>query len=1342
MTQNIANGSFQLQTSGAPRTVHRISQQDLHDIWTWNATVPEAVDACVHDLISERTEQQPDAPAICAWDGELTYRELDELSTRLAHQLVSLGVGPNVIVPLCFEKSMWTPVAMLAVMKAGGASVAMDSSQPEQRLRSIVRQVEAQLVLSSSINQAMSETFTAGNVIIVCREHFENMDNERNRLALPHTAKPLDLLYVVFTSGSTGTPKGAMISHSNFCSAIKYQQVPLGFRSTSRVFDFVSYAFDVSWSNILHTFTCGGCLCIPSEHDRHEDIQGAMQRLRVNYAHLTPTVARMLSAQDIACLVTLAFIGEPVTISDVAQYHSSQAHMINTYGPAECTPVSTLATIVSTRQGKFSIGHGYGANAWIVDPIALDQLLPCGWVGELLLEGPIVGTGYLQDMDKTARAFIEDPTWLLRGGPGCAGRRGRLYRTGDLVRYNADGTLVFIGRKDTQVKIRGQRVELGEVEHHVRHSLIDAADASVVAEVITPEGSSNPTLVAFVGLGEAADGSDDGAKAAMKKITAGAEEKLAEVLPAYMIPSAYIPIDKMPMTVTGKTDRRRLREIGGSLTLEQLAELNPSRGERRQPSTAAEGQLQRLWAAVLGIEEGSIGVDDSFLRIGGDSILAMRLVGAAREQGLSLTVADVFKQPRLSEQALLVKPGNTPYHDPKPFSFISTEHDLDHYLRLEIIPYLDHPGETVLDVLPATYFQAQCVTSALTSPLGRCFHFFMDLSRGTDIVRLFDSCIKLWDSLDILRTVFIQGRDGYLQVVGKKLRPIIDVYGTKGDLAKFSQTIYDKDLASPLKLGRSFTRFLITHASDGQKRLTIRLSHAQYDGICLERIISCLAACYDGRKLPAIPKFAGYIKHAMLHRETARDYWRSLLHGSRITKMRPSADTTNIHNKASLSGELIKLKQTCPAPRCRNGLTPATLFTALSACALARSTKSSDVVFGLLVSGRSMLPSGLQDVIGPCVNVIPIRVRFTDDGTLDFALKCVEEQRLRGLQFETSQFSDIARHCTDWPGPPKDFGVVVQYQNIEENPTADISGENSRLNIHEREQYTNTPVVGIFAKLVQGFWNLEISASVNFYSQHDMATMLEELLALIASVYRSAVVPPCVGLTIQWRPYLAFYVRLTSITLTQLSRKMEKLRGSTSTLAKSLIAFFRNGPGRYATTIHKVRFLSISYIDDDTDGDWWRQTTDYAYEAFQLLIMNWNIMRVSELQLCLLCFGAISSVDDPGIWSLLKVRGLAYLTILGLRRCIVPEVRKWLKARTHRRKLFPWAALGVENPGPNNWTNRLKYQDDLPHWQQHRGEKCKATVGLLQAAKTMAYAVKKEGELPLASLATADTAVR
>jgi len=205
------------------------------------------------------------------------------------------------------------------------------------------------------------------------------------------------------------------------------------------------------------------------------------------------------------------------------------------------------------------------------------------------------------DPEKTAVSFVEDPPWLLCGGLGYSGRHGRLYKTGDLVRYNPDGTLVFIGRKDAQVKIRGQRVELGEVGYYVRRALEDGGEASVVAEVIRPDGSNNPMLVAFLTISKDTNEPEDKVSEALKYLTKGLEEQLADQLPAYMIPSAYIPIDKVPMTATGKRDRRRLWEIGGSMTLEQLAALNPQRAERREPSTVAEQQLQQLWASVLGI---------------------------------------------------------------------------------------------------------------------------------------------------------------------------------------------------------------------------------------------------------------------------------------------------------------------------------------------------------------------------------------------------------------------------------------------------------------------------------------------------------------------------------------------------------------------------------------------------------------------------------------------------------------------------------------------------------------------------------------------------------------------
>ncbi|KFY13765.1 hypothetical protein V492_03046, partial [Pseudogymnoascus sp. VKM F-4246] len=440
------------------RDVETACPQDLHDIWTWNATVPEAVDACVHDLIAERTAQQPDAPAICAWDGDLTYHELDELSTRLAHQLVGLGVGPNVIVPLCFEKSMWTAVAMLAVMKAGGASVAMDSSQPEERLRSIVQQVKPIVVVSSAANEALAGRLSAAAVLVVDAQHLNRAEgnDEAGSRRLPKV-KSSDTLYIVFTSGSTGTPKGAMSTHMNFSSAIHHQQSKLGFNSRSRVYDFASYSFDIVWLNILHSLTCGGCLCVPSESDRKNNISASMEHMQVNYSDMTPSTARLIDPTSVPTLQTLILAGETISVDDVQRW-PLQVKVVKAYGPAECTDLATVATADPTAASQSEIGKGLAITTWVVNQHM--GICPIGSTGELVLEGPLVGAGYLSDPEKTATAFVRDPPWLLQGHEGGAGRRGRLYRTGDLVRYNRDGTLVFIGRKDAQVKIRGQRVEL------------------------------------------------------------------------------------------------------------------------------------------------------------------------------------------------------------------------------------------------------------------------------------------------------------------------------------------------------------------------------------------------------------------------------------------------------------------------------------------------------------------------------------------------------------------------------------------------------------------------------------------------------------------------------------------------------------------------------------------------------------------------------------------------------------------------------------------------------------------------------------------------------------------
>ena len=331
----------------------------------------------------------------------MSYAELDNLSTQLAYQLIHMGVRPGTALPLCFEKSMWMPVTQLAVMKAGAASAVIDPNQTKDRITSMLKTIRSELVLCGPTTADMIYRITEREPFVVKEETISNYpeqgDDAGFETLLP-AVKPSNLLYVVFTSGTTGNPKGVMITHENFTSAVELQQEYLHFKSTMRLVNFCSYAFDVAWSDVLHTLTVGGCLCIPSEHERKNDFVDFMRRKRVTYIHLTPSVAAILELDTVPTLETVALIGEVVDFDKLPRLRHIKTTIV-TYGPAECT-VTTTAIVNDGNLAKATIGWACGSTAWIVDP-KRDALTPVGLLGELLLEGPLVGGGYLNDSVKT-----------------------------------------------------------------------------------------------------------------------------------------------------------------------------------------------------------------------------------------------------------------------------------------------------------------------------------------------------------------------------------------------------------------------------------------------------------------------------------------------------------------------------------------------------------------------------------------------------------------------------------------------------------------------------------------------------------------------------------------------------------------------------------------------------------------------------------------------------------------------------------------------------------------------------------------------------------------------------
>ncbi|RAL03130.1 nonribosomal peptide synthase [Aspergillus ibericus CBS 121593] len=581
-------------------------------IFNWNAAPPAAVLECAHELVRQRAARQPQAPAIDSWDAQMTYAELDTLSDRLATTLVKVGVKAEVIVPLCFEKTAWYVVALLAVLKAGGAFVPLDPAHPSARLREIVGQVDAPVVLTTAKYHGLFADFSVKALVVdaaTIKEH-----PARSRDSIPASASnPENLAYVIFTSGSTGKPKGTMIQHHIL--------------------------------EILTGLIFGACICIPNEQLGRADFVQSMNDFRVNWAFLTPSVLKVLSPDQLPLLKTLVLGGEAMSESDMMTW-AGCLQLMNGYGPSECSVAATANTKLNPHSSPRNIGQAIGGVCWIVDPENHHVLLPVGAAGELIIQGPIVSRGYLKDPVKTAAAFFDSPVWMK---PGTTPIWNRFYKTGDLVRYDAEGMIHFIGRKDHQVKLHGQRMELGEVEHHLwTDSLIRNGMA-----LVPYTGLCKARLVGVVSLDKQHATSPvqthpsirlvDHAEAAAD--TRAIAERLSQLLPTYMVPTVWIVLESLPLMSSGKMDRKKVADLVADISPEAFQHImgNTDNLSDATPVSKTEALVRKVWAKTLDIPEDQISKHSNFLSVGGDSIKAMAAMSEFRRLGVTVLVADLLR---------------------------------------------------------------------------------------------------------------------------------------------------------------------------------------------------------------------------------------------------------------------------------------------------------------------------------------------------------------------------------------------------------------------------------------------------------------------------------------------------------------------------------------------------------------------------------------------------------------------------------------------------------------------------------------------------------------------------
>ncbi|KAH7419642.1 nonribosomal siderophore peptide synthase Sid2 [Cadophora sp. MPI-SDFR-AT-0126] len=972
---------------------------DLSSIWSWTSPLPPTYNSCMHTMISSRSASHPDKTAIASWDGDLSYAQVDRYSSITAGRLRDMGVKLHDFMPVCFEKSRWTIVAVLAVMKAGATMVMMDPSLPVARLQNMRDQVGAQMILCSRKQERLArEILSEGQMLIIDEEAFAKDEELPTLEEVPSDA----LMYIIFTSGSTGTPKGVKISHETYTSSAIPRAKAVGYTEESRVLDFASYAFDVSIDSMLLTLGNGGCLCIPSDEDRLNDINGAMRRMRVNYAGLTPSVARILEPDVIASLSGLGLGGEAASPRDV-NYWGQVTRIIIGYGPCECTIGCTVNSSAATGRDYISIGPGNGAAIWIVDPNDHNRLMPVGAVGELLVEGPIVGQGYLNDPEKTAAAFIVDPPWLTAGHDKFPGRRGRLYKSGDIGMYDPDGSgnIVFVGRQDTQVKLRGQRVELSEIESQLKARL--PADVNVIAEVITPQGTGGqPALVAFIAPQSTKGLANDELKlgelsAELRLALAKADADVRETLPRYMVPNAYIPPSYIPVLISGKTDRKRLRAFGAKVDLRQLDQDSSSTPTREL--NELEQRLRQGWGEALKIDPETIRLDDNFFALGGESLTAMKLVSVCRLQGLDLSVTSTFGNPTLEGMASTVKVGNPETKaETKAFSMISQDVES---ACIEAAQACGSDPLAVEDIHPCTPTQESLFTFSIRSSKA---YIAQRVACIPSTVSL-DAWKKAWEDVvaatPILRTRLAQlSEPGLQQVVLKRSVS----WRTAIDLAKY----LEDDRLERMELGQDLARYAIIN-SDGKQYMVWTVHHVLYDGWSEPLVLKNVSNALQNQPFELQAQMKDFVKYVQDTDKVAmQDFWRRELHGAVGPQFPRLPFRDYLATPDSFLEHKISLETAAGSP-----FTVATLIRGAWALVASQYTGSDDVLFGETLTGRDIPLPGVEGIVGPLIATVPVRIRIHRSTTIESYLQTVQQSVLARTPYQHMGWQNIRKVSKD-----------------------------------------------------------------------------------------------------------------------------------------------------------------------------------------------------------------------------------------------------------------------------------------------------------------------------------------
>ncbi|KAJ1923075.1 hypothetical protein IWQ60_006115, partial [Tieghemiomyces parasiticus] len=876
-------------------------------------------DVCVHDLVAQQVRRTPATQAVEYDDPDSgligwTYQELLDRATQVAGHLISQGVHREEPVGLLIRRHPTLVVGMVAILQAGGAFVPLDADLPLDRLRLIVQDCGMRHILSNVTDAALATSIGELPEVQIHDIGAIMYSSPTNQSLVPlPQVSPANLSHIIYTSGTTGRPKGVPIEHHTVASYLQQSEKVHGVAPGTRFMQNMALGFDCLILEVLTTLAQGGTLVVRTE---------LLDTLpRVEAVMITPSVLAMLDPGNYPNLQQIITAGEALPTL-LAQRWARHCRVLNLYGPAEAFATHSIPL---GPDDQVTVGNPIpNTECYVLD--AELRPVPFGVTGEICFGGPCVTRGYLNRPELNRTQFVPNP---FTGN-------GRLYRSGDLGRWLLDGTVEYIARKDDQVKVRGYRVELTEVEAVILQAPEVESAAAVLLDgklyaFVTPQGVPVCQVRAFT----------------------------AARLPAYMVPTATFALDQLPLSHNGKADRRSLKKLVPALLVRDGGSTTQG------PRNSAERLVVAAMAQTLNLSAEEIDIHESFFQLGGDSISAIRLSSLCRDHGIYVSIAQIFQYGTPAALAGTIDFDSSPsamiaY---QPFELVVSSEVAIEELTAEVATSLGVESGAIEDILPVSSLQQGFLVSTLKDPSAYMVQMTYDLTGPLDEAKLHQSWSQVVRSHQILRTKFLvptdQSQHAFLQVV---LRDT-DFEWTYHDqpltsLDQAERQHFAADRARGFTLSGPLLRFAIYRGPADRHLFCTTFHHALLDAWSESTVMAESLEYYHGVKTQPRPQYHEFIRHLThIDQEGMAAFWTTNLDGVKLHPIvqfpKESNATPTEHGEIChpVSTSLLATKQFCRGM----GLTVNSLLRAVWALTLARYLgENEEVTLGVLVSGRNV----------------------------------------------------------------------------------------------------------------------------------------------------------------------------------------------------------------------------------------------------------------------------------------------------------------------------------------------------------------------------------------------------